>query len=965
MMYKNKNNYKTISAIIIAFLILLLAGIPVSADSQASWSYMESGTTSDLNAIWGTGGNNVFAAGKSGTILHYDGSSWSSMSSGTTADINSIWGSDSNNIFAAGKSGTILHYDGSSWSAMSSGTAGDLYGLWGSGSNNVFAVGKSGAILHYDGSSWSSMSSGTTADIYSIWGADSTHIYTAGKSGAILRYDGSSWSSMSSGTTNDLYGIWGADSTHIFAAGASGTVVRYNGASWSSMSSGTAVDLYGIWGTDSYHVFLAGGSGVILNYDGLNFNSMNRGTVSELRSIWGVSPFNMFIAGYSGSVLRYIPPVIYTMSPEDGFQGETLDITIEGINFTGTNEIRFGTGISVNSFTITDAYQIDVNITISYEAATGSRDISVTTPGGSFILADGFTVKPALPSIASISPDSGNRGTTLDVTITGNNFNEVDSLQFGSGISVNSFTVIDSGRIDAEISIASDAVIGSRGVSVTTPAGSYNLSNGFTVKQALPAIVLVEPDGGRRGETLNVTLSGSNFNGANEVSLGAGILVNSFTVVNSGRIDASITISSDAVTGKRDVSVTTPGGTHVLTDGFTVIQALPEINSVEPNQGRQGETLNLTITGSNFNGASAVQFGAGISVNSFDLLSSNQITVNITIVSDAETGARDVSVTTSGGSHTLSNGFNIKQAMPVITSVSPSSGNRGAALVVTLNGENLGGALSVGFGEGIEVIGITGISPLQLLVSLVINSNAVDGSRDVSVTTPGGSFTLPGGFTIKQELPVITSLSNDSGNQGATMNINIGGANFTGTSEVNFGSGISVNSFTVLNSNQVTVNITILSDAATGTRDISITTPGGVYTLPGGFTIKQSLPAITSVNPDRGNPGTALVVIINGNNLSGTTAVNLGNGVEVTGFTNVSPTQLRVNVTIYPDAVIGTRDIMVTTPGGSTTFGQGFNVEEKSQNTAALISIWTGIAVVFIVLTVILNILRRKRAGRL
>ena len=848
---------------------------------------------------------------------------------------------------------------------MSSGTTSDLYSIWGADSTHIYAAGKSGVILRCDGSSWSAMSSGTTADIYSIWGADSTHIYAAGKSGALLRYNGSSWSAMSSGTAVDLYSIWGADSTHVFAAGASGTVIRYDGSSWSTMSSGTTVDLYGIWGTDSSYVFMAGGSGVILDYDGLNFNSMNRSTVSELRSVWGLSPANMFIAGYSGTVLRYCPPVIYIMSPGDGFQGETLDITIEGVNFASANEIWFGTGISVNSFTVTDAYQIDANITISYEAATGSRDVSVTTPGGSFVLADGFTVKPALPSIASISPDSGNRGKTLDVTITGNNFNGAGSLQFGSGISVNSFTVIDSGRIDAEISIASDAVTGNRDVSVTTPVGSYTLSGGFTVKQALPVTVLVEPDWGRRGETLNVTLSGSNFSGATGVSLGAGILVNSFTVVNSGRIDASITISSDAVTGKRDVSVTTPGGTHVLTDGFTVIQALPEIASIEPNQGRQGETLNLTITGSNFNGASAVQFGAGISINSFNLLSSNQIAVNITIVSDAETGARDVSVTTPGGSHTLSNGFTVKQDVPVITSVSPNSGNRGATLAVTLNGGNLGGAISVSFGEGIEVTGITSISPVQLLVNLIINSNAVDGSRDISVITPGGSFTLPGGFTIKQELPLITSLSNDSGNQGATMNINLGGANFTGTSEVDFGAGISVNSFTVLNANQVTVNITILSDAAAGTRNISVTTPGGVYTLPGGFIVKQALPVITSVSPDRGNPGTSLVVIINGNNLAGTTSVNLGNGVEVTGFTNVSPTQLRVNVTIYPDAVIGSRDITVTTPGGSTTFGQGFNIEEKSQNTAALIAIWTGIAVVFIVLTIILNILRRKRAARL
>jgi hypothetical protein len=887
MMYKNKNKYKAIGAIITAFLLLLLTGVTVSADSLASWTEMTSGTTAGLNAIWGVDGSNIYAVGDSGTIIHYDGSSWSSMSSGTTAGLNAIWGADNNNIYAAGDSGTVIRYNGSSWTAMSSGTA------------------------------------------------------------------------------TGLNAIWGADNTNIYAAGASGTIIRYNGSSWSSMSGGTDVDLYSIWGTGSTHIFAAGGSGVILNYDGAAFNPMARDTVSDLYSIWGLTSSNIFITGDSGTVLRYFPPVIYTILPDEGYQGETLDITITGNNFNGTSEVSFGTGISVDSFDVAGSNQIDVSITIMPGAATGSRDVSVTTPGGSFIFSDGFTVVQALPLITSISPDYGNLGKTLNVIITGNNFNGAGALSFGSGISVNSFTVISSSQISAEISISADAVLGNRNVSVTTPSGSYTLSNGFTVKQALPAVTSLEPAQGRQGETLNIAIDGSNFNGTSELNFGAGISVNSFTVVNSGRIDVSISISSDAVLGNRDVSVTTPGGSYVSSGGFTVKQALPVITSVEPDQGRQGETLNVTITGNSFSGVSVLQFGAGISVNSFNILSSNQIVVNITIVSDAAAGEREITVINPSGSYTLSNGFTVKQALPVITSVSPDSGNRSGALAVTINGENLGGVISMDFGEGIQVTGFTNISSEQLLVNLVVSSDAVSGLRDISITTPGGSYTLPGSFRIKQELPLITSISLNNGNQGATVNINIGGANFTGASEVDFGAGIFVNSFTVLSSNQIAVNATILSDAATGTRDITVTTPGGSFTLPGSFTVKQALPSITSVSPNKGNPGATSVVIINGNNLTGTTSVSFGNGVEVTGFTNVSPTQLRVNISVYSDAVIGSRDITITTPGGNTNFEQGFYIEVKSQNTVALISIWTGIAIVFIVLTVILNILRRKRAARL
>ena len=959
------NKYKLIAVVIAVIVFITSAGAGVSADSMGSWSVMDSGTSADLDAVWGADNTHVFAVGKSGAILRYDGTSWSSMTSATTNDLYGIWGTGSTNIFAVGKSGTILRYDGTSWSSMASGTTVDLYGIWGTGRANTFAVGKSGTILRYDGISWSSMVSATAADLYGIWGTGSANILTVGKSGTILRYDGTFWSSMTSGTSADIHGIWGANNTNILAVGNSGNVLHYDGSSWSAVSSGTTANLNSIWGADSTHIYVAGESGVILNYDGDSFSAMDRDTSSELRCLWGSSSASVFTVGSSGTILKYAPPVIYTILPNEGYQGETLSVAITGANFSGATAVQFGAGISVNSFSVTGSNRIDVEITVISGAETGARNVTVTTTGGSFIYVDGFTVKLALPVITSVEPNQARQGETLNVTVIGSNLSGATALNFGDGVSVNSFTVLGANQIAASISVTPDAETGVRDISVSTPAGSFTYADGFTVKQDLPLITSVEPGEEKQGETLNVTITGANLTDASAVQFGAGISVNSFTVIAADQITADITISSSAATGVRDVSVTTPGGSYTLPNAFTVKQALPVITYIEPNQGRQGETLNITITGANFNGASALHFGTGVSVNGFNVLSSNQIAANISISSDAAAGARDVSVSTSGGSYLLLNGFTIKQALPVITSVSPASGNRGAALTVTFNGNNLDGATLVVFGEGVEVTSFSGISQTQLRVNIVISSDAVTGSRDISVTTPGGSFTLPGSFIIKQELPRITSLSTDSANQGATLTVTISGANFTGASGVQFGNGISINTFSVLSPSQITANITVATGAAAGTRDVSVTTPGGSFVLPGGFTIKQALPVITSANPERGDPGSTLVVIINGNNLTGTTSVGFGDGVEVVDFTNISPTQLRVNINIKSDAVLGTRDITITTPGGSTIFGQGFNIELKSRNTAALISIWSGIAVIFIVLTVILNILRRKRAARL
>jgi hypothetical protein len=957
---------RKLTILLIAALILFIpAGVQISADGLGSWSIMDSGTTADLYGIWGSSNNNVFAAGRAGTILHYNGTSWSAAASGSTADLYGIWGSGSTDIYSVGQLGTILHYDGTSWSAAAGVAAVDWHGIWGSSSTDIFAVGKAGNILHYDGTAWSGVVSGTTVDLYGIWGSGSTDVFAVGKSGTILHYDGTSWSLMTSGTAVDLHGIWGSGSASIFAVGKAGNILLYDGTSWSLTPGGTTADLYGVWGADSSHVFAAGQSGVILNYDGANFSSMERNTASDLRSVWGTSYADVFIAGASGTVLWYSPPVIYSILPDEGAQGATLNVTINGTNFSGASAVQFGAGISVNSFTVVSSNRIDVNITITPGAATGDRNVTVTTAGGSYTLVDGFTVKQALPLITALAPNQGRQGETLNVTVTGTNLSGASALQFGAGITVNNFYILSASQITASISISAEAATGSRDVSVTTPGGSFTFSGGFTVKPPLPLITSVEPNEARQGETLSATITGVYFTGASAVQFGAGISVNEFTVIAAGQITASITVSAEAATGSRDVTVTTPGGSFIFTNGFTVKQAFPLITSVEPNQGRQGETLSLTISGAHFNGASAIQFGSGISINSFSVLSSNQISVNITIAPDAAAGGRGVSVATPGGSFTLSNGFTVKQAMPVITSISPSSGNRSSSSMVTIIGSNLEGVTAVSFGEGIEVIAISSINPTQLQVNLNISSDALTGLRDVSVTTAGGSFTLPGCFTVKQELPLITAISIDSANQGATLSLTITGANFTGASGVQFGPGISINSFNVLSSSQITVNITIASGAAAGTRDITVTTPGGSFVLPGSFTVIQALPGIKSVNPDSGNPGTTMVVIINGNNLTGTTSVSMGAGVEVTGFTNISPTQISVNINIKADAVIGYRDISITTPGGNTIFAQGFNIQLKSRNTAALIAIWTGIAVLFIILTVILHVLRRRRAARL
>ena len=87
--------------------------------------------------------------------------------------------------------------------------------------------------------------------------------------------------------------------------------------------------------------------------------------------------------------------------------------------------------------------------------------------------------------------------------------------------------------------------------------------------------------------------------------------------------------------------------------------AEPTITSVTPNSGNQEDTLNATVAGTNFTGATTVSFGADITVNSFTVDSDIQITANITIAGGATLGTRNVSVTTAQGTGTLTDGFTV------------------------------------------------------------------------------------------------------------------------------------------------------------------------------------------------------------------------------------------------------------------------------------------------------------------
>jgi hypothetical protein len=64
----------------------------------------------DLLDVWAALPTDVFAVGRYGTVLYFDGVSWRKQQAPTTEDLCAVWGSSPTDVFAVGY-GTIVHYD--------------------------------------------------------------------------------------------------------------------------------------------------------------------------------------------------------------------------------------------------------------------------------------------------------------------------------------------------------------------------------------------------------------------------------------------------------------------------------------------------------------------------------------------------------------------------------------------------------------------------------------------------------------------------------------------------------------------------------------------------------------------------------------------------------------------------------------------------------------------------------------
>jgi hypothetical protein len=504
------------------------------------------------------------------------------------------------------------------------------------------------------------------------------------------------------------------------------------------------------------------------------------------------------------------------------------------------------------------------------------------------------------PAVTGISVTQGPSSGGTNVVISGIDLAVVTAVDFG-GVPAASFT-INSDRAITAVSPSTSA--GTIDVTVTSAAGTSPVvsADQFTFV-ALPIVTGLSPNTGIVTGGTPVTITGSYFTGATLVLFGG--IYAPFTVVNDSTIDAASPAAENVDT--EPVTVTTVGGTSASTSAsqfdYTPAGAAPTITNVSPNYGPPAGGTAVTITGSNFTGATAVDFGA--TPVAFTVVSDTVLTT----VAPPGSGAVDITVTNATGTSAIWAADQFYYG-PVIGKILPTSGSAGGGTKVSIAGHNLHGATAVDFGGtpalsfAVNSTGtaMTAYSPPEVGSGVQPVDITVTTSQGTSPTTPADVFTYAA--------PAVTKISPTAGSAGGNTTVIITGVRMRGTTSVTFG-GIPAASF-VVNAAGTAISAVTPPEAGTGVMSVpvTVTTAAGSGTGAMGFT--YALPKVTLVSPASGPPAGGTAVTILGAYVYGATSVTFG-----TASATIN-TETATSITVVSPPGTGVVPVRVTTYAGTS-----------------------------------------------
>jgi hypothetical protein len=285
-----------------------LAG-SVSATDPVPWAAGAALSASDLRGVtWGT----VFVAVGAGGAMYSsaDGITWTALNSGVVSNLNAVV-YRSGTYLAAGDNGTMLYStDAVNWAPQAMSSANNLYAV--ASSTTLFvAVGANGTIVSSpDGVAWTAAAdSGTTNDLYQVMFAPTGLWIAVGANGTLLTStDANTWTAVNSGTAQDLkgiaYGISTATNAGLYVGvGANGAIISSpDAANWAAQNGAITPGTLSAISYGTQFVAVGAGGNIFTSTDGTSWTAQPSTVSTDLNAIVH-APYMYSVVGAAGANL--------------------------------------------------------------------------------------------------------------------------------------------------------------------------------------------------------------------------------------------------------------------------------------------------------------------------------------------------------------------------------------------------------------------------------------------------------------------------------------------------------------------------------------------------------------------------------------------------------------------------------------------------------------------------------------
>jgi hypothetical protein len=322
----------------------------------------------------------------------------------------------------------------------------------------------------------------------------------------------------------------------------------------------------------------------------------------------------------------------------------------------------------------------------------------------------------------------------------------------------------------------------------------------------------------------------------------------------NSRIQASLASGTYSI----EVTSSDPGNVG----RYTLSINTPTLADVFPNVAAAASSVTVSLQGNRFTSPLTVEAGSGITVSNVSVVSPTLASATLTILPDAITTPRELTVRTSEGvSNPLS--FTVPPVIKVGERISGTLSDTDQILVnrdpyryADIYRLNLPASTSLTIDLLSE--GLDGYLYLLSSAGNILFQDDDGGFGDdarITTTLPAGTYFIEvtsketlarGDYAVSLNVPTLESISPSFLPVGGGMTtMSLTGTRFSGVATVDAGSGITVSNINITSPTTITVRFTISAVATPGVRSVKVTTSEGTTnSVP--FRVTPAIPFISA-----------------------------------------------------------------------------------------------------------------------